>query len=199
MPNVCSLSQGPPGPQRLNAAHPLRSSWPAATGAGNGRLCRVAAEDIAYMISEDPPLNPRPGACLSVPNRGAVVPEWGLKSRPDCGWLGGTPPRQPARYLVNHHSTGRSRKARPATEPAELPVRLPSNCQLGGLVKILIAAATRSRSSDIVRHQTHSAHGVRHLRRPNLRIIRDAISMHESTVTSSNLQQIFANARRSGC
>jgi RNA polymerase sigma-54 factor len=159
-------------------------------------LCGVDADDISDMISEIRQLNPKPGLAFGSEPVTPVVPDVFVRVGPDGGWLvelnGDTLPR----LLVNNQYFGTvSRNARDKDSKNYL-----ADClnNANWLVKSLDQRARTilKVASEIVRHQdAFLAHGVRHLRPLNLRIIADAISMHESTVSRVTSSKYISTPR----
>lgn len=147
-------------------------------------LCGVDAEDIADMIAEIRQLNPKPGLAFGSEPVTPVVPDVFVRVGPDGGWLIELNSDTLPRLLVNNQYYGTiSKNARDKDSKNYL-----ADClnNANWLVKSLDQRARTilKVATEIVRHQDgFLTHGVRHLRPLNLRIIADAISMHESTVS----------------
>jgi RNA polymerase sigma-54 factor len=159
-------------------------------------LCGVDAEDISDMISEIRQLNPKPGLAFGSEPVTPVVPDVFVKEGPDGGWLVELNSDTLPRLLVNNQYYGTvSKNARDKDSKNYL-----SDClnTANWLVKSLDQRARTilKVASEIVRHQdAFLTHGVRHLRPLNLRIIADAISMHESTVSRVTSNKYIATPR----
>jgi RNA polymerase sigma-54 factor len=159
-------------------------------------LCGVDAEDIADMISEIRTLNPKPGLAFGSEPVTPVVPDVFVREGPDGGWLIELNSDTLPRLLVNNQYYGTvSRTARDKDSKNYL-----ADClnNANWLVKSLDqrAKTIMKVASEIVRHQdAFLTHGVRHLRPLNLRIIADAISMHESTVSRVTSNKYIATPR----
>jgi RNA polymerase sigma-54 factor len=156
----------------------------------------VDAEDIADMISEIRTLNPKPGLAFGSEPVTPVVPDVFVREGPDGGWLIELNSDTLPRLLVNNQYYGTvSRTARDKDSKNYL-----ADClnNANWLVKSLDqrAKTIMKVASEIVRHQdAFLTHGVRHLRPLNLRIIADAISMHESTVSRVTSNKYIATPR----
>jgi RNA polymerase sigma-54 factor len=159
-------------------------------------LCGVDAEDISDMIAEIRQLNPKPGLAFGSEPVTPVVPDVFVKEGPDGGWLVELNSDTLPRLLVNNQYFGTvSRSARDKDCKNYLADCLNS---ANWLVKSLDqrAKTIMKVASEIVRHQdAFLTHGVRHLRPLNLRIIADAISMHESTVSRVTSNKYIATPR----
>ena len=159
-------------------------------------LCGVDAEDVADMISEIRQLNPKPGLAFGSEVVTPVVPDVFVKVGPDGGWLIELNTDTLPRLLVNNRYYGTvSKNARDKDSKNYL-----ADClnNANWLVKSLDQRARTilKVASEIVRHQdAFLTHGVRHLRPLNLRIIADAISMHESTVSRVTSNKYIATPR----
>jgi len=159
-------------------------------------LCGVDAEDVADMIAEIRQLNPKPGLAFGSEPLTPVVPDVFVKEGPDGGWLIELNSDTLPRLLVNNQYYGSVFKgARDKESKSYLADCLNS---ANWLVKSLDQRAKTilKVASEIVRHQDgFLTHGVRHLRPLNLRIIADAISMHESTVSRVTSNKYIATPR----
>ena len=160
------------------------------------QLCGVDGEDIADMISEIRTLNPKPGLAFGSEPVMPVVPDVFVKESPEGGWQVELNSDTLPRLLVNNQYYGTvSRTARDKDSKNYL-----ADClnNANWLVKSLDQRARTilKVASEIVRHQdAFLTHGVRHLRPLNLRIIADAISMHESTVSRVTSNKYIATPR----
>jgi RNA polymerase sigma-54 factor len=159
-------------------------------------LCGVDAEDIADMISEIRQLNPKPGLAFGSEPVTPVIPDVFVKVGPDGGWLIELNTDTLPRLLVNNRYYGTvSKGARDKDSKNYLADCLNT---ANWLVKSLDQRARTilKVASEIVRHQdAFLTHGVRHLRPLNLRIIADAISMHESTVSRVTSNKYISTPR----
>ena len=159
-------------------------------------LCGVDAEDIADMIAEIRQLNPKPGLAFGSEPVTPVVPDVFVRVGPDGGWLIELNSDTLPRLLVNNQYYGTiSKNARDKDSKNYL-----ADClnNANWLVKSLDQRARTilKVATEIVRHQDgFLTHGVRHLRPLNLRIIADAISMHESTVSRVTSNKYISTPR----
>jgi len=154
------------------------------------------AEDVADMIAEIRQCNPKPGLAFGCEPVTPVVPDVFVRVGPDGGWLIELNADTLPRLLVNNQYYGTvSRTARDKDSKSYL-----ADClnNANWLVKSLDQRARTilKVATEIVRHQdAFLTHGVRHLRPLNLRIIADAISMHESTVSRVTSNKYIATPR----
>jgi RNA polymerase sigma-54 factor len=159
-------------------------------------LCGVDAEDVADMISEIRQLNPKPGLAFGSEPVTPVIPDVFVKESQDGSWVVELNSETLPRLLVNNQYYGTvSRTARDKESRNYL-----ADClnNANWLVKSLDQRARTilKVASEIVRHQdAFLTHGVRHLRPLNLRIIADAISMHESTVSRVTSNKYISTPR----
>jgi RNA polymerase sigma-54 factor len=159
-------------------------------------LCCVDAEDVADMISEIRTLNPKPGLAFGSEPVTPVVPDVFVRESPEGGWQVEVNSDTLPRLLVNNQYYGTVCKTARDKESKSYLADCLNNANW--LVKSLDQRARTilKVASEIVRHQdAFLTHGVRHLRPLNLRIIADAISMHESTVSRVTSNKYIATPR----
>ena len=159
-------------------------------------VCGVDAEDIADMISEIRTLNPKPGLAFGAEPVTPVIPDVFVRESPEGGWLVELNSDTLPRLLVNNQYYGTVSKTARDKESRNYLADCLNNANW--LVKSLDQRARTilKVASEIVRHQdAFLTHGVRHLRPLNLRIIADAISMHESTVSRVTSNKYIATPR----
>jgi RNA polymerase sigma-54 factor len=159
-------------------------------------VCGVDAEDIADMISEIRGLNPKPGLAFGSEPVTPVIPDVFVRESPEGGWVVELNSDTLPRLLVNNQYYGTVCKTARDKESKNYLADCLNNANW--LVKSLDQRARTilKVASEIVRHQdAFLTHGVRHLRPLNLRIIADAISMHESTVSRVTSNKYIATPR----
>jgi RNA polymerase sigma-54 factor len=159
-------------------------------------LCALDAADIGEMIAEIRKLNPKPGLAFGSEPVQPVVPDVYVREGADGTWHvelnSDTLPRVlvNARYYADVNKNARSR------DDKNYLVDCLNNANW--LVKSLDQRARTivKVASEIVRQQdAFLTHGVRHLRPLNLRVIADAIGMHESTVSRVTSNKYMATPR----
>jgi RNA polymerase sigma-54 factor len=161
-----------------------------------GALCGVDAEDIADMLAEIRGLNPKPGLAFGSEHVAPVVPDVFVRVGPDGGWLIELNSDTLPRLLVNSRYYAQvSKTARDKDSKTYL-----TDClnNANWLVKSLDQRARTilKVATEIVRQQdAFLTYGVRHLRPLNLRMVADAISMHESTVSRVTSNKYIATPR----
>ena len=159
-------------------------------------LCGVDAEDISDMLAEIRTLTPKPGLAFGDDPVQPVVPDVFVREAPDGGWLVELNADTLPKLIVNSvYYTKVSANARDHDSKTYL-----ADClnNANWLVKSLDQRARTilKVASEIVRQQDgFLTHGVRHLRPLNLRMIADAISMHESTVSRVTSNKYVATPR----
>jgi RNA polymerase sigma-54 factor len=158
--------------------------------------CGVDASDIADMIAEIRKLSPKPGLAFGSEPVQPVVPDVYVREGADGTWQIELNSDTLPRVLVNSRYYAEvNRSARKREDKAYLSECLNS---ANWLVKSLDQRARTivKVASEIVRQQdAFLTHGVRHLRPLNLRLIADAISMHESTVSRVTSNKYMATPR----
>ena len=158
--------------------------------------CGVDLSDVADMISEIRKLSPKPGLAFGSEPVQPVVPDVYVREGSDGTWQVELNSETLPRVLVNSRYYAEvNRTARTREDKAYLGECLNS---ANWLVKSLDQRARTivKVASEIVRQQdAFLTHGVRHLRPLNLRLIADAISMHESTVSRVTSNKYMATPR----
>ncbi len=148
------------------------------------RLCGVDEEDLLDMLAEIRGLDPRPGMAFSDAGSEAVIADVEVREARDGTWAVELNPDTLPRVLVDQsYFTLVSATARDQSEKDFLAECLQSanwlTRSLDQRAKTILKVA-----SEIVRRQdAFLVHGVRHLKPLNLRMVADAIGMHESTVS----------------
>jgi len=158
--------------------------------------CEVSQEDLSDMIAEIRELNPKPGLIFGSIVVQPVIPDVFVKEHTDGTWLVELNTATLPRVLVNqqYYATVSSNAVR-----EEDKVYL-SDCfaNASWLVKSLDQRAKTilKVAREIVRQQDmFLAFGIEHLRPLNLKIVADAISMHESTVSRVTANKYIATSR----
>jgi RNA polymerase sigma-54 factor len=159
-------------------------------------LCGVDAEDIADMLAEIRGLNPKPGLAFGAEQIAPVVPDVFVRVGPDGGWHVELNTDTLPRLLVNNRYYSQVSKTARGKDDKNYLTDCLNNANW--LVKSLDQRAKTilKVASEIVRQQdSFLTYGVRHLRPLNLRMIADAISMHESTVSRVTSNKYIATPR----
>ena len=153
-------------------------------------------EDLSDMLAELRQLDPKPGLAFDISPVEAVVPDVFVRAGPDGSWQIELNSDILPRVLVNrtYYATV-TKKTRDSTEKAFL-----SECLVNAnwLTKSLDQRAqTITRvATEIVRQQDgFLTHGVAYLRPMTLKLVADAIDMHESTVSRVTANKYMATPR----
>ncbi len=146
--------------------------------------CGVNQEDLTDMLQELRSLNPKPGHAYGSDPISPVVPDVIVRAAQDGAWIVELNAETLPRVLVNNQYMAKVVKD---TTRAEDKLFL-AGChqQAAWLVKSLDQRANTvlKVAREIVSQQdAFLMHGIQHLKPITLRIVADAISMHESTVS----------------
>jgi RNA polymerase sigma-54 factor len=159
-------------------------------------ICGVDAEDIADMLVEIRGLTPKPGLAFGSEPVQPVVPDVFVREGADGGWHVELNSDTLPKLLVNSRYYA---KVCAGARDRDAKNYLVENLNTANwLIKSLDqrARTIMKVASEIVRQQDgFLTHGVRHLRPLNLRMIADAISMHESTVSRVTSNKYVATPR----
>ena len=160
------------------------------------RLCAVDDEDLRDMISELRQLDPKPGHAFGSDPLQPVAPDVLVRARSDGGWQVELTPETLPRVLVDQlYLANVSAHARSEADRAYL-----SDClqKANWLVRSLDqrARTVLKVASEIVRQQdAFLTRGVHYLRPLTLRMVADAIEMHESTVSRVTANKYMSTPR----
>jgi RNA polymerase sigma-54 factor len=148
------------------------------------RLCGVGEDDLLDMLAEIRALDPRPGLAFATGASDGIVPDVSVRPASDGSWAIELNSEAMPRLLVNqsYFATVSSRAANQAEKDFLSECLQSANWLTRSLdqrARTILKVAT-----EIVRQQdAFLLHGIRHLRPLNLRMVADAIGMHESTVS----------------
>jgi len=159
------------------------------------RICGVDDEDLADMFAELRMLNPKPGSRFGSTPVQPIVPDVAVRAAPDGSWLVELNSDTLPRVLVNQTYYAKVVRNSKDRERAYLADCLQT---ANWLVKSLDQRAKTilKVSTEIVRQQdAFLAHGVRHLRPLNLKMVAEAIGMHESTVSRVTSNKYMSTPR----
>jgi RNA polymerase sigma-54 factor len=160
------------------------------------RITGVDEEDLHDMIGEIRRLNPKPGLAFGGGVVQPVVPDVFVRARPNGEWNVELNADTLPRVLINQsYYASVSKTAKSEQEKTFLAECLQT---ANWLTRSLDQRARTilKVSAEIVRQQdAFLAHGVQHLRPLNLRIVADAIGMHESTVSRVTANKYMATPR----
>jgi RNA polymerase sigma-54 factor len=158
------------------------------------RLTAVSSEDLTDMIAEIKQLNPKPGLKFGTEPVQPVVPDIFVRMTANGGFHVELNSDTLPRVLINtrYYAT---------VSGKDKDIKSYLTEQLNNANWLVRSLEQRARTilkvaSEIVRQQDgFFAHGVTHLRPLNLRVIADAISMHESTVSRVTANKFMATPR----
>ncbi len=164
--------------------------------AGLKRACGVSDEDLADMIAEIKTLEPKPGLKFGKSSVQPVVPDVFVRQRPDSSWLVELNNDTLPKVLVNQAYYATVSK----TAKIEKDKTYLHDCfqTANWLVKSLDQRARTilKVAKEIVKQQdAFLTHGVQYLRPLNLKMVADAIEMHESTVSRVTSNKYMATTR----
>jgi RNA polymerase sigma-54 factor len=148
------------------------------------RLCGVGEDDLLDMLAEIRALDPRPGLAFTVGASDAIVPDVSVRAASDGSWAVELNPEALPRVLVNQNYF--AAVSSHVSQPAEKEFLTECLQNANWLTRSLDQRAKTilKVAAEIVRQQdAFLLHGIRHLRPLNLRMVADAIGMHESTVS----------------
>ncbi|MBN9048849.1 MAG: RNA polymerase factor sigma-54 [Rhizobiales bacterium] len=163
---------------------------------GLRRRCGVDDEDLADMIVELRQLNPKPGLAFGSTAVQPIVPDVFVRAAPDGSWqVELNTDTLPKVLVAQRYYAQVSKTARNDKDKTYL-----ADC-LQTATWLVRALDQRARTilkvaSEIVRQQdAFFVHGVNHLRPLNLKIVAEAIGMHESTVSRVTANKYMATSR----
>ena len=160
------------------------------------RLCGVDDVDLADMVAEIRRLDPKPGQAFGAGPVQTVVPDVYVWAAADGSWNVELNSDVLPRVLVNQSYHARVSRTRGNDADRSFVATCYQNANW--LTKSLEQRARTilKVSSEIVRQQdAFFAKGVQHLRPLNLKVIADAIGMHESTVSRVTSNKYMATSR----
>jgi len=160
------------------------------------KACGVDEDDLKQMIAELRALTPRPGAAFGGEPAQGVIPDVFVREGPGGLWNVELNSDTLPRLLVDHRY--HARVAAGARSDQEKVFVSDCLASANWLVKSLDQRARTilKVASEIVRQQDgFLAFGVEHLRPLNLKIVADAIGMHESTVSRVTSNKYLATPR----
>jgi RNA polymerase sigma-54 factor len=160
------------------------------------KICGVGTDDIKEMIKEVKGLNPKPGNAFGRLIVQSIVPDVTVKPAPDGSWLVELNSETLPKLLVNQQYFARVGRGGRSEEDKVYLSQCLSNAQW--LVKSLDQRARTilKVAREIVRQQDgFLMEGVKKLRPLNLKIVAEAIAMHESTVSRVTSNKFMATPR----
>jgi RNA polymerase sigma-54 factor len=159
------------------------------------KLCGVDEQDLLDMLAEIRLLDPKPGALFSSAAADAIVPDIHVFPAPGGGWQIELNPAALPRVLINHEYHAFVARG---VEPHEKEFLSDCLQTANWLTRSLDQRARTilKVAHEIVRRQDgFLIHGVTHLKPLSLRIVADAIQMHESTVSRVTANKFMLTPR----
>jgi RNA polymerase sigma-54 factor len=160
------------------------------------RICGVDDEDLRDMFAEIRRLEPKPGRAFGDPPAAPAIPDVHVTAAPDFGWRVELNTRALPRVLVNEvYAAEIKRGARRDEDRQYVSTQLQS---ANWLTKSLEQRARTilNVASEIVRRQdAFLIQGVSGLRPLNLKMIGEAIGVHESTVSRATAHKFIQTPR----
>jgi RNA polymerase sigma-54 factor len=148
------------------------------------RICGVDQADLTDMFAEIKALDPKPGTVFASGVADTIIPDVIIKSAPDGSWLVELNPAALPKVLVNQSYYKRVVAGAQKSEDKEFMAECLQSANwlarsLDQRAKTILKVA-----EEIVRRQDgFLVHGVSHLKPFNLKMVAEAIKMHESTVS----------------
>jgi RNA polymerase sigma-54 factor len=160
------------------------------------RVCKVDDEDLRDMLAEIRRLEPKPGRAFGDPPAALAIPDVHVTAAPDLGWRVELNSRALPRVLVNEVYAAEIRRGAKRDEDRQYV-----STQLQAANWLTKSLEQRARTilnvaSEIVRRQdSFLLEGVSGLRPLNLRMIAEAIGVHESTVSRATAHKFIQTPR----
>jgi RNA polymerase sigma-54 factor len=160
------------------------------------RVCGVDDEDLRDMIAEIRRLEPKPGRAFGDPPAAPAIPDVHVTAAPDFGWRVELNTRALPRVLVNEVYAAEIRRGAKRDEDRQY-----ISTQLQAANWLTKSLEQRARTilnvaSEIVRQQdAFLLDGVSALRPLNLKMVGQAIGVHESTVSRATAHKFIQTPR----
>ncbi len=160
------------------------------------RFCRVDDEDLHDMLAEIRRLEPKPGRAFGDPPAAPAIPDVHVTAAPDLGWRVELNTRALPRVLVNEIYAAEIRRGAKRDEDRQYV-----STQLQAANWLTKSLEQRARTilnvaSEIVRRQdSFLLEGVSGLRPLNLKMVGEAIGVHESTVSRATAHKFIQTPR----
>ena len=160
------------------------------------RICGVDDEDLRDMIAEIRRLEPKPGRAFGDPPAAPAIPDVHVTAAPDFGWRVELNTRALPRVLVNEVYAAEIRRGAKRDEDRQYV-----STQLQSANWLTKSLEQRARTilnvaSEIVRRQdAFLVQGVSGLKPLNLKMVGEAIGVHESTVSRATAHKFIQTPR----
>lgn len=164
------------------------------------KLCGVDEEDLADMIAEIRRLDPKPGLIFGSNPAEPVTPDVFVRATPDGGWQVDLNSDALPRVVANKSFYARvSGKGQGDGQQKEVRAFIDEAWTNANWIVRSLEQRARTIlkvASEIVRQQdAFFTYGVAHLRPLNLKMIADAVSLHESTISRVTANKFMATPR----
>ncbi|MFC5386175.1 RNA polymerase factor sigma-54 [Aquamicrobium segne] len=160
------------------------------------RLTGLSTADVLDMIDEIRQLDPQPGTAFTAAIADTVVPDIIVRAASDGSWLIELNPEALPKVLIdNVYFSQVQEKNR---DPVEREFLADCMRSANWLVRSLDqrARTVLKVATEIVKQQDgFFTHGIAHLRPLNLRMVADAIGMHESTISRATANKFMSTPR----
>lgn len=148
------------------------------------KICNVDEDDMAEMVDEIRHLDPKPGLKFGGQPMQAVAPDVLVRRAPDNSWMVELNNDILPKVLVNQTYAMRvSASSRNDVEKSYVAECLQNATWLTRSLEQRAKTILKVASEIVRRQDAFLNHGVAHLRPLNLKMVADAIAMHESTVS----------------
>jgi RNA polymerase sigma-54 factor len=160
------------------------------------RVCGVNDEDLSDMIAEVRRLEPKPGRAFGDPPAAPAIPDVTVTAAPNLGWRVELNTRALPRVLVNEVYAAEIRRGAKREEDRQYV-----STQLQAANWLTKSLEQRARTilnvaSEIVRRQdSFLLEGVSGLKPLNLKMVGEAIGVHESTVSRATAHKFIQTPR----
>jgi RNA polymerase sigma-54 factor len=160
------------------------------------RVCGVDDDDLRDMIAEIRRLEPKPGRAFGDPPAAPAIPDVVVTTAPDFGWRVELNTRALPRVLVNEVYAAEIRRGARRDEDRQYVT-----AQLQAANWLTKSLEQRARTilnvaSEIVRRQdAFLVEGVKGLKPLNLKMVGEAIGVHESTVSRATARKFIETPR----
>jgi RNA polymerase sigma-54 factor len=159
------------------------------------RLCRVDDEDLAEMVAEIRRLDPKPGLIFGGEPAQTVIPDVYVRAASDGSWAVELNSAALPRVIANKTYYARVSKTRDQAGKTFIDEAWANANWLTRSLEQRAKTILKV-SSEIVRQQdSFFMYGVQHLRPLNLKMIADAVELHESTVSRVTSNKYMATPR----
>ncbi len=160
------------------------------------RLVGASADDLADMLDEIRRLDPRPGRAFGGAPVQPVIADILLRQGPDGGWVLELNPEVLPRVLVNRsYFSSVSKQARGKQDKAFLIDCLHSANWLTKSLDQRAQTILKTATEIVTQQDGFFVHGVSRLKPMTLKMVADAIQMHESTVSRVTSNKYMATPR----